>query len=152
MADSRVQVVPPGAGTRLRLRAADVRIKSSAESSSGVLTCVETADPPGFVAQSHIHHTATEAFYVLEGVYEFRSGEKETSCAAGSFVFVERGAVHGYRAGDQGGRHLIMYLPAGIDQMWQEMEAATLADGHLSPSRRDDIGRKYQIEWIEDAT
>lgn len=136
----------PGAGTPVRLRSASVRIKANAATSGGALTCVETHDPPGFVAPAHIHRMATEAFYVLEGSYVFRTGDEETTCDPGSFVLVPRGVTHGYKAGSGGGRLLIIYVPPGIDEMWRELERAS-QERELTDDERDAIGLKYDIEW-----
>jgi quercetin dioxygenase-like cupin family protein len=143
----RPNFVAPGGGESLKLRSASVRVKSSAASSGGTLTCVETSDPPGFVAPTHIHHRSSEAFYVLEGTYTFRAGDETMDCAAGAFSFIPPGTVHGYEAGDGGGRLLILYLPPGIDDMWREMQEAAI-DGRLADTDRDAIGRRHGTEWV----
>jgi quercetin dioxygenase-like cupin family protein len=89
---------------------------------------------------------ATEAFYVLEGSYVFRTGDEETTCDPGSFVLVPRGVTHGYKAGSGGGRLLIIYVPPGIDEMWRELERAS-QERELTDDERDAIGLKYDIEW-----
>ena len=144
---TRPHFVAPGAGDALRLRSASVRVKSNAASSGGVLTCVETSDPPGFTAPPHIHHGSSEAFYVLEGVYTFRAADQIVRCETGAFSFIPPGTVHGYDAGDEGGRLLILYLPPGIDEMWREMQL-TSVDGSLDADQRDSIGRRYGTEWV----
>ena len=143
---ARPHFVAPNDGEPLRLRSASVRVKSSGASSGGALTCVETKDPPGFVAPLHVHRGSSEAFYVLEGTYTFRAGDQTVRCEAGAFSFVPPGTVHGYEAGDVGGRLLILYLPAGIDEMWREMQDESV-DGQLSDSDRDAIGRRHGTEW-----
>jgi len=140
-------IVRPGDGNPLKLRTADVRIKASAATSGGVLTCVETRDPPGFLAPAHIHRSSSEAFFVLAGSYKFRIGDDEAECDAGSFVFVPPGVVHGYTAGDVDSRLLIIYLPPGIEEMWREMQVAS-AESPLTDKERDAIGRRYDIEWL----
>jgi mannose-6-phosphate isomerase-like protein (cupin superfamily) len=143
----KIHVVGAGEGAALRLRMADVRVKANAATSEGGLTCVETRDPPGFFAPPHIHHRSSEAFYVLEGSYSFRGREDEVQCEAGSFVVVPAGTIHGYTAGDRGGRLLIIYVPPGIDEMWREMQDAS-ADAPLANHERNAIGRKYGTEWV----
>lgn len=138
--------VAPGGGESLRLRSASVRVKLSAGSSGGTLSCLETNDPPGFVAPAHIHHRSSEAFYVLEGTYTFRARTEVVRCDAGAFCFIPPDTVHGYEVGDRGGRLLIIYLPPGIDDMWREMQAASV-DGRLAEHDREAIGRRYGTEW-----
>jgi quercetin dioxygenase-like cupin family protein len=139
-------VVAPGQGTPVELRSTQVRVKSSAGSSGGALTAIETNDPAGFAAPAHIHHRATEAFYVLAGTYLFATPGRERKCETGSFVLVPPGVIHGYTA-TTAGRLLILYLPPGLDEMWQELELAA-RNGPLTDALRDAIGQRYGIEWV----
>jgi len=51
----------------------------------------ESMGPP-----PHVHRNYDEAFYVLDGSVQFLSDAAPQVCAAGSFVFVPRGTVHGF--------------------------------------------------------
>src|SRR5262249_42867755 len=45
--------------------------KAVSETTNGAYTLTEVTARPGFVPPPHIHHREDEAFYVLEGQFEF---------------------------------------------------------------------------------
>jgi uncharacterized cupin superfamily protein len=53
-------------------------------------------DPPRYIAPLHIHHSADEAWYVLEGALRFRLGDDEVEAPAGGAVIAARGTPHTY--------------------------------------------------------
>jgi len=118
---ARVRVLRAGAGTRLRRNAATMDVKTDADGTHGLLTCIETRDRAGNRALAHIHRRSVEAFYVLRGSYTFTAGGRRYSCRAGAFVCVPPGTLHAYIAGPRGGRLLIIYAPAGLDQLFREL-------------------------------
>jgi uncharacterized cupin superfamily protein len=60
----------------------------------------------------HVHPTADEAFYVVEGQAGFQLGGQEITAVAGSLVFVPRGTVHtAWNNGDAPTRGLIIISP-----------------------------------------
>lgn len=52
---------------------------------------------PGGGAPPNRHPTDDEAFYVLEGRFEFQVGDETRIAGPGEFVRVPRGAVHAFR-------------------------------------------------------
>ena len=50
---------------------------------------------------------------MLEGEYRFTIDEEQFIAGPGGFVFIARGTPHGWVVGDQGGRTLISFAPAG---------------------------------------
>lgn len=57
----------------------------------------ESAVPPEWAGPPpHLHQTYDEAFYVIDGSVAFTLDGRTTDCPAGSFVFVPRGATHGF--------------------------------------------------------
>ena len=59
----------------------------------------------------HVHHEDDEAWYVLEGVLQFRFADGRTvEAAAGTAVFVPAGVPHTYTAGP-GARYLLCATP-----------------------------------------
>jgi len=141
-----VHIVPQGGGDELTRKGSRIRVKASALNSRGVLSCLETNDPSGYEAHPHVHRASTEAFYVLSGLYAFLVGDEEVSCGPGSFVLVPSGSVHGYRVGNEGGRLLIIYVPAGIEQMFRDLgpdAGASLTDEQFAK-----IAGRYDTEWV----
>jgi quercetin dioxygenase-like cupin family protein len=100
------------------------------------------------VADRHIHHQHTDAFYVLEGELIFGIGpEAETiTVSAGGFVAAPPGLAHSFRVADSGpARWLTIHAPDGgfaafmrglrdgIDVEWDI--APVPADGGLPTDR-----------------
>ena len=85
--------LPPGAGRRFGPGlTAKLEIGRSPDFAvfEGALPPESMGPPP------HVHQNYDEAFYVLDGSVQFISDVDLKVCAAGSFVFVPRGAVHGF--------------------------------------------------------
>jgi quercetin dioxygenase-like cupin family protein len=96
-------------------------VKTNAAATRGLLTCIETRDRAGNHALPHVHRRSVEAFYVLRGSYTFTAGRQRYACRAGAFVCIPPGRTHAYVAGPRGGRLLIMYAPAGLDDLFREL-------------------------------
>jgi mannose-6-phosphate isomerase-like protein (cupin superfamily) len=57
----------------------------------------ESVLPPDWAGPPpHLHRAYDEAFYVIDGSVAFTLDGRTTDCPAGSFVFVPRGAAHGF--------------------------------------------------------
>jgi mannose-6-phosphate isomerase-like protein (cupin superfamily) len=58
---------------------------------------VEWAAAPGAPGTPpHLHRAIDEAFYVLEGTFGFRVGDRALEAPAGAFVFVPKGFEHAF--------------------------------------------------------
>lgn len=95
--------------------------KGTTENTGGALL-FEACVPPQSGPLPHIHHREDEAFYVLEGDIEVLEGDRTFVAGAGSFVFLPRGVVHGFKnVGAQPARMLIMATPAGLEKFFEEV-------------------------------
>jgi quercetin dioxygenase-like cupin family protein len=91
--------------------------KAVSEETGGEYSLYETTAPPQIGAPPHIHHRETEAFYVLEGEFEFLKGERTVRAGVGEFVRVPRGVVHGFtNVGDEPARLLGIVTPGGMHE------------------------------------
>ena len=98
------------------------RVKGIGDRTGGALAVVEFTHPPGFATPRHVHHTADEAFYVLEGAMRGYCGDQTWRATAGSFVWLPRGISHGYAVdGDETLRSLAITMPAGFDRFVAEV-------------------------------
>jgi mannose-6-phosphate isomerase-like protein (cupin superfamily) len=100
-----------------------VAVKADELQSGGVVSVLETQEPPGFGPPVHVHHDCAEAFYVLEGEYVMYLGEDEVVCRPGSFIFVPRGVPHGFRTGNAVSRKLNFYFPASMVGYFDDLSA-----------------------------
>lgn len=101
-----------------------VAVKADERQTGGVVSVLETEEPPGFGPPLHVHHDCAEAFYVLEGEYVMYLDDDEVVCPAGSFIFVPQGVRHGFRTGDVASRKLNFYFPASMIGYFDDLAAA----------------------------
>ena len=71
-------------------------LKATGDRTGDALAMVEFTHPPGFATPRHVHHTADEAFYVLEGAMRGHCGDEMWRATAGSFVWLPRDVPHDY--------------------------------------------------------
>jgi mannose-6-phosphate isomerase-like protein (cupin superfamily) len=130
-------VVPPGAGL-----ADDPGLKASQHSTGGALSVFETtvqAGPP-----LHVHDRDDECFYVLDGELSVRCGSDVFDAAAGSFVFLPRGRPHRFWARDTSARLLLIAVPGGIEDYFDQINNAS------DDVERHRIGELYGIRVVPD--
>ena len=128
-------VVPPGAGL-----ADDPGLKASQHSTGGALSVFETtveAGPP-----LHVHDRDDDCFYVLDGELSVRCGSDVFDAAAGSFVFLPRGRPHRFWARDTSARLLLIAVPGGIEDYFDQINNAS------DDVERHRIGELYGIRVV----
>ncbi len=140
-------ILLPGEGRSIDLGNFGMVVKGTAEETGGLFTLLEADEPPGFGPPLHIHHDCAEAFYVLQGEYMIFLEEREVACPAGSFIFIPRGARHGFRVGSAQSRKLNLYLPAAMLGYFDDLSAA-LAKGTVDPDELVAILNRYSVEVI----
>ena len=119
-----------------------VAVKADDRQTGGVVSVLETQEPPAFGPPVHVHHDCAEAFYVLEGEYVMYLGDEEVVCRPGSFIFVPRGVPHGFRTGDAVGRKLNFYFPASMVGYFDDL-AATLRGQDVGEDELAGIAAKH---------
>jgi mannose-6-phosphate isomerase-like protein (cupin superfamily) len=87
---------------------------------AGAAGLVEARFPADFGPPLHVHHREDEALYVLDGQLRCRNGDHEFTAGPGQLVFGPRELPHTFKAGPGGARALVLMLPAGLEQMFQE--------------------------------
>lgn len=102
-------------------------VKASAAETGGAFSLIETTNPPEAGPPLHLHRDVDEAFYVLEGQYEFHCGSERIDAGPGAFVLLPRGVPHRYRAGTDGGRVLMLFSPGGTEGYFRDLAAAMAA-------------------------
>lgn len=123
--------VLPNGGERLRfLGESQMRLKHDG-GPDGELAFYEYVSEPGVAgAPQHIHHGHDETFYVVDGVYEFTSGDDRLVLDRGGFLFVPRGTPHAFRnAGDDLGRIIGTFTPSRFASYFRELAALIDASG-----------------------
>ncbi len=137
----------PGEGRVIDLGDFEVTVKASEQETGGVVSVLENEEPPGFGPPIHVHHDCAEAFYVLEGEYVMHLEGCEVVCPAGSFVFIPRGARHGFRVGGVPSRKLNFYFPAAMVGYFDELAEALQREG-VGESELAGIAAAHRMEIV----
>ena len=140
-------ILRPGEGRAIELGNFAMSIKADGELTAGAFSLLEASEPPGFGPPMHIHHDASEAFYVLDGEYAIFVEDRTFSCPAGSFIFIPSGIRHGFRVGDTASRKLNLYTPAAMVGYFDDLSAALQAETP-DPEVLDGIARRYGMEVV----
>lgn len=131
----------PGEGRRVGARptGGGATLKVGIGESAGTLSIFESSQPAGDPSGPPLHrHAFDESFYVLEGDYTFKLGDRTLTATLGSFVYVPAGMLHAFRRlGPGGGRMLTICHPGGIEEL--------LAAG---PEERAAVEKKYGAEFV----
>jgi quercetin dioxygenase-like cupin family protein len=146
MTDRRGYALPAGAGREILFHGTRIHVKVG-HTEGAAYSLIEMAHPPNIGPALHRHPGGDEAFYVLEGNYEIRCGNDLFAGTAGSFVFVPRGAPHGYTVGPHGGRILVV-TPAGLDRYFAEV-ADRLTHGPVSMDVEAEIAARYGQDFLD---
>ena len=126
--------IPPGEGKRTAWVLGElVTYKIPSPRTGGAYSLFEVATPPGAGSPPHVQHREDEAFYVLEGEFEFLLNGNTLIAGAGSLLYVPKGTLHAHRnVGEGVGRMLITQTPGGLYERFFE-EVGKPADGESGP-------------------
>jgi mannose-6-phosphate isomerase-like protein (cupin superfamily) len=121
-------VIQAGQGKTLSLRGTQVAYKAEGKRPAGGPTFLEFTVAPGFNTGDHIHSRIEEMFYVVEGEFQIRAGDRMLRAKPGDFVLVPPGVSHGF-ANPLGGpaKMVLLISPAGVHERYFEELAAILA-------------------------
>jgi mannose-6-phosphate isomerase-like protein (cupin superfamily) len=144
-------VVGPGEGRFIDLGVFGMTLKADADQTAGVVSVLEAEEPPGFGPPIHVHHDASEAFYVLEGEYIMYLEDREVTCPAGSFIFIPLGVRHGFRVGSVPSRKLNFYFPAAMIGYFDDLAAAVGGDD-VDDEQLTEIARLHSMEVVGPAS
>jgi quercetin dioxygenase-like cupin family protein len=127
-------------------------------SETGAYCLVESLTAPGAGAPPNRHPSDDEAFYVLEGSFEFTIEKHTVSAESGSFVKIPKGAVHAFRnVGQAPGRLLIINSPGKVHDGFFSEAGEPMPPGtrELPPpggppdiQRLVEIGRRNGLEFL----
>lgn len=152
-----VSHVPPNEGARSFWVFGEVltqKIPSTA--TGGAYALFEAATPPGAGPPPHVQHREDEAFYVLEGKYEFLLGSSTTRAEEGSLLYVPKGTLHAHaNVGEGVGRILVSQTPGGLfEHYFEEVGEEAPSNVVIEPLEEDSseaaritaVAARYGIE------
>jgi quercetin dioxygenase-like cupin family protein len=122
------KLLGPGAGKALSVLGDRVTIKVSSAETGGACAVIEDVCPPQGGPPLHIHQWEDEAFYVLEGEYEFRLGDQRVRAGKGAFAYLPRGIAHTFKnVGTTPGRHITTIIPGGFERFFERVDQLSQA-------------------------
>src|SRR4051794_26149709 len=97
----------------------DVKIRAA--DTDGAFAVLEGHFPyKGYGPALHVHSREDEGIYVLEGQVRFRVGDDEFVAGPGSWVWQPRGLPQAFSVESDSARVLIIFVPGGLEQMFEE--------------------------------
>ena len=155
--EKQVAHVPPNEGARsLWVLGVLVTLKVPGHRTGGAYALFEAATPPGAGPPPHVHHREDEAFWVLEGEYEFSSGGQTLRAGTGSLLYVPKGTLHAHEnVGEGVGRMLLVtQTPGGLyERFFEEIGKPVdgdggpmVVEGQRAVERVVDVAATYGIE------
>ena len=124
----------PGEGRRSLWVLGELLIyKIPSQRTGGAYALFEVITYPGTGPPPHVQHREDEAFYILEGEYEFLIGGEALRASAGSLLFVPKGLMHAHKnVGERVGSMLLTQTPGGLYELFFE-EVGKPVDGNGGP-------------------
>ena len=128
------RVILPGEGATIHVLDEAATFKVGPRDSGGAFSLVEVETPPGGGSPEHLHETADEVLYVVEGEFTLCVEGREARLDPGATAVVPRGMRHSYvNVGGGRGRLLMMSAPA-VSQERVFIELAALFAGSAAGS------------------
>jgi mannose-6-phosphate isomerase-like protein (cupin superfamily) len=121
-----------------------VRILAHGEDTDGAVGVVEMIEmPAGDMPPLHVHHTADETFYILEGRVSFFLPGRQVELGPGDFAFGPRGVPHAYRVEEKARMH-VTSTPAGFERFVAEVSALD----EIDPATLTAVAAEHDIEIL----
>jgi mannose-6-phosphate isomerase-like protein (cupin superfamily) len=97
-------------------------VKISGDETQGTYSVWEIEAAPNNGPTLHKHSMEDEAFYILEGVFSFPYGSKDTKVGRGQYIYVQRGEFHTYKnIGSSLGKLLVIITPPRFEKFFEEI-------------------------------
>jgi mannose-6-phosphate isomerase-like protein (cupin superfamily) len=136
-----------GEGVRHEARGSVMWFKATGATTEARFSLMERTLPPhGRMPPSHRHVGNDEAYFVLDGVIEFRVGPDVVDGTTGTFVLVPAGEAHTFgNTSDEPARLLVLHAPA-LDRYFEDLEALWSASEPPDPANELDLMRRHGME------
>lgn len=142
-----------GEGLRREARGSEMFFKATASSTQGRFSLMERTLPPGGrMPPPHSHVGNEEAYFVLDGIVEFRVAGEVFHGTKGTFVLVPAGEAHTFgNTGDEPARLLVLHAPA-LDRYFEDLEM--LWSSPEPPDREAELAlmRRHGMEPVTEGT
>ncbi|MEN0077067.1 MAG: cupin domain-containing protein [Paracraurococcus sp.] len=136
------ETTQPGLGT-VHLLGNLLTFLATAGTTEGAFSLVECRTAPGEGSPPHLQRRDIEAFYVLDGRYEFTLGGEQRTAGPGAFVLVPKDVPHRFRnPGEAEARMLILNIPGGLHEgFFRDAGEPAPPEGGFPPMMPPDVPR-----------
>jgi quercetin dioxygenase-like cupin family protein len=138
--------IAPEGGTRTWLLGDTYTLKLAGAQTGGAFALLEALVPPGGGPPPHIHHAEDETFVILEGEITFTTESGTIAAPAGTVVHVPKGTAHSYATvGSSPVRMLFLYVPAGMEGMFNEIGTPAQPGVATPPASPEDVAKLLAV-------
>jgi quercetin dioxygenase-like cupin family protein len=142
-------VLRRGEGTPLRVFGNPWRVLLTSEQTAGRIALIEGGFSPGAGVPPHRHSGHDEGFYVLDGTFRFRVGDRYVELGPGGFCHVPAGQAHAFEnMGDAMGTLLGQMTPGGFERLFIELDA--LPDDPPDPQAVQAVFARHDQQLVTD--
>jgi quercetin dioxygenase-like cupin family protein len=138
-----VRVLRAHQGQPVGAEDAAMMIKVASDETEDAWALLVGKSAPGFESGLHRHVKGAKAFYVIDGAYEFYADGAWLDVGAGDTVLVPAGSLHGFRAGPEGGRGVVIY--PGRQERWFTAVAESGGVAALGPAAAARISAAHGV-------
>ncbi|HEY4111543.1 cupin domain-containing protein [Puia sp.] len=134
--------VGPQDGQSLSVIGGACRILVNGRDTGGAYATIELLVPPGGGPPPHSHPDFHETLFVMDGEVEVRSEAGAYTAKKGSYVVIQKdGIIHNFKnKSDQMARLLCTVVPAGLDELFEEIGKPVKWGEFLPPPHMDREG------------
>lgn len=126
------------------------RVMADAASTGGAYSLTEATSPVGALVPPHAHDNSVECFFILDGEYRLTVGGETRIAQPGDFHLVPRGAQHHFEVvGDQFGRAVVLFTPAGFETVFRRMPEIFGTTGEPGPLWRQ-LNAQFATRLLHD--
>lgn len=128
-----------------------IEIQLGGEDTDGAFCLLVDEPPAGWSIPAHRHRDEAETIHVVAGTFEVEVDGVRSRLGPGQTVHVPRGAVHSSgNVGDEPGRRLVVFSPAGIERFFLEAGADS-PDAAVDPRAGLAVAVRHGWEFVEPA-
>lgn len=138
-----------GEGLRREARGSEMWFKVTGSDTQGRFSLMERTLPAGGrMPPPHRHVDHDEAYFVLDGVVEFRVDSDVSTGGVGGFYFVPAGEAHTFgNTSDRPARLLVLHAPA-LDDYFRELEDLWSNGKSHTPEEDRELMRRHGMEPV----
>lgn len=119
-----------------------ITFKVRGNQTEGAYAMTEVVTLPQGGPAPHQHLENDEAYYILEGEYQFKdlTNSREWKAGPGSFVYIARKTVHVYQnMGTTNAKYLLVQTPAGLEGFFEDLGLSSQAGNQPGEQHNLDV-------------